>query len=200
MKYFLLLFLLLPAASVAQQNWVLKKNENGIQVFMRELEGSPFKEIKVKTKCAGTLQRFKKLLLDVNNHKQWVYNTRESDLIKMISDNELIYYTEFHLPWPVSNRDLTCHLKLVTDSIPNVYFVQAHAVQGVMPPKDGKVRVVSSRSSWKVVSLDNRELDIEYSVRVDPAGSIPPWLVNLTAVTGPFHSFTNLREMLKTPQ
>ncbi|AHM59461.1 lipid-binding START domain-containing protein [Flammeovirgaceae bacterium 311] len=197
MKYFLLLLLLMPLSLFSQQNWVLKKDQNGIQVFMREVEGSPFKEVRVKMKCQGTLESFKKLVLDVDNHKKWVYNTKASDLIKPVSENEVYYYTEFHLPWPVSNRDLTCRIKMITDSIPDIYFIKANSVQGLIPPKDGKVRVVSSRSSWKVTSLDNRELDIEYSVRVDPAGSIPPWLVNLTGVTGPFNTFTNLKEMLK---
>ncbi len=191
-----MVLLLIPTALFAQQDWVLKKSKDGIQVFMKEVAGSPFKEVRVKLKCTGSLQKFQSLVLDVNNHKKWVYNTKESDLLKPISADEMVYYTEIFLPWPVSNRDLTCHLKLVKDSIPNTYFLKAHAVEGVLPPKDGRVRVTSSNSFWKVVQLENDALDIEYTIRVDPAGSIPPWLVNATAVTGPFNSFTNLKQLL----
>lgn len=192
------ILLLLSLSAFSQSgDWILKRDKEGIQVYMREVAESPFKGIRVRMRCEGTLQKFKTLLLDVNHHKDWVYSTEVAKVVQRPSENEVIYYTEFGLPWPVSNRDLNCRLRVITDSIPGIYFVKAHSVPGHVPPKEGIVRVKQSASYWTVVQTAENELQIEYTIQVDPGGSLPPWLVNLTAQDGPYISFSNLQSRLK---
>ncbi|MGK7390506.1 MAG: START domain-containing protein [Candidatus Cyclobacteriaceae bacterium M2_1C_046] len=194
-----LLFILLfcPLISFAQENWELKKEKDGIKVFMREIDRSPFKQIMVQLTCRSTLEQYQKMILDVSIHRQWVYSSNTLELIERVNKNELIYYTEFSLPWPASNRDVTTHLRLIKDSIPNTVFVKSKAVTGYAPLKYENVRITTSSALWKVERLNEEEIQIQYILTLDPAGSLPPWVVNLTATKGPFNSFSSLKEILE---
>lgn len=196
MKHLLIILIFLPLVSFAQKDWELKKYQNDIKVYVRGLEDSPLKEIMVKMKTPGTLKDIKELLLNVENHKDWVYNTKEAYIVKKVSPNEVIYYTEVHLPWPVSNRDVNAHMRVKADSIPNVLFVKANSITGTVKPKSGVVRVTNSRSQWKITQTDKNELLLEYVTQMDPGGNIPPWFVNATAINGPYYSFSRLKELL----
>lgn len=181
----------------SQDKWELRKDKEGVKVFMREIERSPFKQIMVQLKCRSTLDQYERLILDINKHRKWVYSSNILELIEKVNEHELIYYTEFSLPWPASNRDVTTHLRLIKDSIPNTLFVKSHAVSGYAPLKDENVRITSSSSFWEVMRINENEIRIQYILTLDPAGSLPPWVVNLTATKGPYNSFSSLKEMLE---
>ena len=193
---YILLFLLFPGISFAQHKWVLEKNTKDIQVYVRDIEGSSFQEVMVKMQCKGTLAELKNVLMDIDQYEDWVYNTKESKVLKKLNHNEVIYYTEFHIPWPADNRDLVAHVTFVTDSIPNIYFINSKAVTTNHPEKSGVVRIINSRTTWKIIQSNPDQLDIEYIIRVDPGGSLPAWVVNMSNITGPYNSFVNLKELL----
>ena len=82
-KLQLFIFLsLLSSFCFAQEKWDLKKNENGIAVYTRKLNTGKFKEIRVICEFNGTMAQLTKVLQNVNHHKDWVYNTKVSYLIK----------------------------------------------------------------------------------------------------------------------
>jgi hypothetical protein len=41
---------------------------------------------------------------------------------------------------------------------------------------------------------------VQYELRVDPAGSLPAWLVNMLSSKGPYESFLNLKTQLLKPK
>lgn len=198
-QVFLLIFLFwFPGllTTYAQGNWELKKNENGIEVYTRQLATGKLKEIRVVCELDATLPGLISVLQDVNNHKNWVYSTRTSRLIKKINAQTLVYYTESDMPWPVTDRDLAVELYINPVPENQQYTIQAKSVPEYIPAKPNLVRVPYSLALWKIIPADNK-LKIDYTFSVDPGGSIPAWLVNTTAAIGPYNSFVKLREVLK---
>src|SRR4051794_6022942 len=110
LNVFCILFML---PSFSQNDWELKKQKNGITVFTRDIESSRFKAIKVEAVLNGKLNRLDSIVRDVKNHKQWIYSTKSAHPVKYIGNNEIIYYEETSLPWPVKNRDVVIDMKLV---------------------------------------------------------------------------------------
>lgn len=190
--------LLISSASYSQGNWQLKKDSDGIKVYVREVEGSDFKEIKVTLTCRSTLNEFKELITDINNHKRWMSNINSLQPINRINQNELQYYVEISLPWPASNRDVNVHLKVISDSILNTIYVVSTSIEDGIPVNREIVRVPFFKTLWEVMALNDQEIKINYLIQLDPGGSLTPWLVNLTAVTGPFNSFYNLKNILES--
>jgi hypothetical protein len=113
----LVLFSLSASAAMGQYNWKLSKDQGGIKVYQSEVSHSKFKNIKVECTLEGTYDKLMSVLNDVANQKNWVYNNISSSILRRISANELYYYSETHLPWPMTNRDAIVHLKMDKDSL-----------------------------------------------------------------------------------
>jgi hypothetical protein len=185
--------------SYAQKEWILKDEKDSISVFTRNLPDSKFKAIKVKCVLTATLSQFVAILLDVGAATQWVYNTKSAVLVKQVSPWELYYYSEVNIPWPLSNRDFVSHLTVVQDPHDRVVTVNGPTVADYVPEHKGVVRVTHAEGTWIITPLGKTRIKIEYTLRTDPGGNIPTWLVNLFVTKGPLESFQHLKAILQKP-
>jgi hypothetical protein len=179
------------------QNWELSRDENGIKVYKANSDSSRFKIIKVEALMSGTLQKLINVLKDVDNNKNWVYNTIHSYLVRNINENEFLYYAETHLPWPISNRDMVIRMHFGLDSVNKTLLVTATGEPDSLPGVNGKVRVRKFKGRWEVSSVGVNEIRILYFLELDPGGNLGAGLSNLFVAKGPFETFNNLSGMLK---
>jgi hypothetical protein len=194
---FLLFGLLLSGFAFPQKDWTLVSNENWIQIYKSDMSGSSYKRIKVECTIDGNLDKLTRILNDVNNHRNWIYNTKHSYILKKISSNEYYYYTETTLPWPMQNRDAVVHIKFQRDAANQTLNIAAEGHPDYMPEVSGKVRVQRSANTWQVTVPAPNKLHIVYIFEAEPGGHIPPWLVNTFVNKGPYESFRKLAELLK---
>src|SRR5258705_13227463 len=195
--YSLLLCLIFASGATAQYNWKLSKEKDGIKVYESEAKHSNYKSIKVECTLEGTVDKLIAVLNDVTHQKDWVYNNKNSYVIKRVSPYELYYYAETSLPWPMSNRDAVVHLQMNKDSDNRSLHVTANSVAGFVPEKSGKVRVPRSSISWNVSMPTARTINITYVFEAEPGGNLPAWLTNMFADKGPYESFKKLAQILK---
>jgi hypothetical protein len=194
------LFLLFKITRVsAQTNWELKNEKSGIKVYTSTVTDSKFKAIKVDCEVKATLSEIVKVLLDIKNGPEWLYHTKSCTLIKQVSPDELYYYSEINIPWPVQNRDFVAHLNVHQNPETKVVTIDGPAVPGFVPVKSGIVRVQSSKSLWVITPLTKERIKVVYTLQLDPGGNLPAWLVNLFAAKGPMKSFQGLLLQLKKP-
>src|SRR3954471_3761896 len=92
--------MLFPLFCKGQEDWKLKQNKEGIEIYTKPLENSHLKGIKVKCALPVTLSQLVTVIMDVNTAAEWVYSTKSSTLVKKVSAAELYYYSEVNLPWP----------------------------------------------------------------------------------------------------
>jgi hypothetical protein len=117
----LILLCLLFQTSVKSQNeWALKKDKNGIKVFSKKSDKFKFDQLKVECVLDGRISQLAAVLLDVNNHYQWVYKTSKSQLLKEESASQELYYSEIDCPWPFENRDLVIRMSIVQNTFTKV--------------------------------------------------------------------------------
>jgi len=195
----LVLFSTFASAAIGQYNWKLSKDEDGIKVYQSEVKHSKFKSIKVECTLDGTYDKLMSILNDVTNQKNWVYNNKNSSILQMISPNDFYYYSETHLPWPMTNRDAIIHLKMNKDSLNRFLKISAVSIPGYAPEKSGMVRVPRSDISWYVTMPSAKTISIVYIFDAEPGGSLPAWVVNMFTDKGPYESFKKLSELLKRP-
>jgi hypothetical protein len=195
--FFLLLGLFPSVPVFSQGDWTLVNNEKWIQIYKSGMSNSNYKRIKVECTLDGTLDKLVKVLNDVSNHKNWIYNTKQSYIVKRISTTEYYYYTETTLPWPMQNRDAVVHIKFQRDAANETLSIAAAGEPDYLPEVSGKVRVPRSANSWKVTVPALNKLHIVYIFEAEPGGGLPPWLVNTFVNKGPYESFRKLSELLK---
>ncbi len=193
-------FLLFQFSATCQEDWNLKKDKNGIQVFTRKSKLFKFDEIKVEATLNGNLSQLAAVLLDVNDHPTWVYKTIEAKLLKTVSPSEIYYYTQVECPWPFENRDLAVHMTISQNPATKLLTMEMKHAADAVPEKKGLVRVKYSTVTWLVTPINNKQIKIDYQIEVNPSGSLPAWLLNMFISKGPYQSFMNLRERILLPQ
>jgi hypothetical protein len=195
----LIAFLTFSPALPAQDDWALKLNKDGIKVYTKNLENSPYKAIKTVCFMQSSLARLTAVLLDINNSADWVYSTKKCVLLKQFSPADLVYYSEIEVPWPVNNRDFVVRLKVTQDEKTRAVTILGENKPAFVPENKNIVRIQRSYSKWIITPAPGGQLKIEYLLEVDPGGAIPAWLINMFATKGPFETFRNLRTQVRKP-
>jgi hypothetical protein len=194
----LLLVLVLNSAS-AQNDWKLNTEKDGIKVYTGMVPDSKVKAIKVECDLSATPSQLVALVMDVTTAPDWVYHVKSAKLVKQVSSAELYYYSEVSLPWPAANRDFVAHLIASQDPATKVVTIDGPAVPGFVPVKKGIVRIDHSFGKWVITPTGPDQLHVEYSIHVDPGGSLPAWLVNIFATDAPLQIFRSLKTQLQKP-
>jgi len=202
MKKLLLLplFLFLIQVNVfGQSDWKLSTQKDGVKVYTLNLPDSKFKAIKVECEIDATQSQLVALLMDVNTSADWVYHTKSCTLIKQVSPSELYYYSEVNLPWPAANRDFVAHLIVSQNPETKVVVIDGPAVNGMVPVKNGIVRITNSTGKWTITPDGIDKVKVEYTLHVEPGGSIPAWMANMFATQGPLEIFKKLKVEIQKP-
>lgn len=106
-------------------------------------------------------------------------------------------YSEVSLPWPAANRDFVAHLIVTQNPDTKVITIDGPAVAGFIPVKEGIVRIIDSKGKWIITPIGTNQIKVEYSIHVDPGGSLPSWLVNMFATEGPLKIFAGIKVQLQ---
>jgi len=193
----LISFIFMAQLAVSQPEWHLKKDNNSIKVYTGSADTSRFNSIKVECTLDGTCDRLISILKDVGNHKKWVYATKTSYQIKAVSENEQVYYAETSLPWPFDNRDVIIRMQIIPGRQANECTIITLGEPETLPANKGIVRIPYFNARYEVQGAGNNKIKIIYYLKSDPGGKLPPWLVNMFSVKGPYETFSNLASLLK---
>ncbi len=196
-RFFAFLIVLVFTLTVAraQDNWELRRNENGITIYSQRRD--KIVQLRLLTEFNATAAALEAQLQNINNYVNWVYGNKRSGIIKKINNNDIIYFTEAHLPWPIQDRDLVVELNIKPATATEPLIITAKSIDGILPPKKHFIRVPYSLATWRVIPEQGNKIKIDYTFSLDPGGSIPGWLVNMTIAKGPYESFLKLGEILK---
>jgi hypothetical protein len=194
---FLIPLLAVHEQAMAQNDCVLKKDQDKIKVYSCKVEDSKFKTVRAEFELNASIDEYLAIVTDVGNYKEWHYRVVNPRLLNKISDTELIYYTQVSAPWPVSNRDLILRQKLERNTSTKALTVTLESMADYLPTTKNVVRVPASYSKMTLTPIGNSKLKVEYFIEVDPGGQMPAWVVNLVSTQAPYETFKNLMDRLE---
>lgn len=176
---------------------VLKKDADGILVYTCKSESERFKSLKATfTIFNTTIEELVSLLKKTEDYTTWQYNMTSAELLKQVSNDTMIVRTEIEAPWPVDNRELIVQYSFAQNQRDKKLKVISKTVPFEYPANDDVVRVPFSHAEWDVVAVGNT-LQVTYTMKIDPGGSVPAWLVNMSMAEGPYISFNKLKNLLE---
>ena len=193
------LFLIVLGATffcIPNDDWQLKKNENSIAIYTRNSEHSAFKELKAVTNLKTSLSSIVALLTNFETYPAWVYRCGKSSTLKTINEKEWIHYQTMLAPWPANNRDFVVNIKVEQNQVTKVVTIKSYSMATLIPLVPSYVRIKNINASWILTPRKDGTVEIVYQLLVDPAGSIPAWIVNMAIVDGPFETMSNMNEMI----
>lgn len=177
-------------------NWELKKVENGITIYTRATETSAYKELKAVFQIKSSMSSIIAILNDVEAYPEWVFRCQTSKVLKKNSDQQLIRYQTIVAPWPVDNRDVVVEVKTYQDPKTKIVYQKVNALPDYSPQLKNHVRIREFRATWTLKPLKNGVVEVEYELLVNPAGSIPAWIVNMALVDGPYETSVKMKERI----
>lgn len=190
-------FVLLALQGSSEPECALKRDEDGIKVFTCKSEGEKLKSLKAEFILHDvSLDELEKKLLDVKGYTSWQYNMIEADILMKSSDQEIIYRTVVHAPWPVEDRELVVKYTSTKDAARQTMDIVIQSVPYDYPKSKDLVRIPASYGIWHI-EVQGKNLKVDYALRIDPGGSVPAWLVNIAMADGPHHSFRNLKKQIE---
>lgn len=192
-----LLFCGVTLFAQSENQWKLRKNQDGITVHTRASDSSDFRQLRMNVQIKTTLSTVVAIFKNVPGYLDWVYSCSKSEVLKSSTAHEQTYYSESESPWPVSNRDVVMHSVVEQDTSTLVVTSTSKSLLGLKPEVDGNIRVTTLVSMWTLKPLGDGIIDITYFLSMDPGGWVPAWLMNMTIAVGPFKTLVNLKEEVK---
>ena len=180
----------------AQNIWTLQKEKDGIKIYNRRATSSPFNDVRVEVDLPGNIEQLAVILLDVNKYTEWAYATRKSELVKQLGPDKLIYYSEIEVPWPATDRYFYAGFELKRDPAGNTMQVISSNISYEGPAPKDLVKVPYSKGSWNITQVSKKFIHVQYTLELDPGGSLPAWVINLFSSKGPLETFENIRKKM----
>ena len=138
------------------------------------------------------------LLYDVDVATEWVWKTKEMKVIKELSEDEgRIVYQLVSAPWPVSDREIITLSQGYLDPDTSEVYIKLECMADYLPLNDKYVRVPQLEGAWNIIPLSANQCRVVFRLHIEPGGEIPSWLANIAVIDTPYHTLTNLREMVK---
>lgn len=177
----------------AQADWELKKDKDGIKVYLRDVEGSDIQEYKAVAILEGKISSFIAVMKDVNAYPELYKHTKE---VKLISENDTfhVHYMATNTPWPVKDRDAVYSSTYSQHYNTKLVRIDMKIEQGYMEPNDDYVRMDKADGFWLFDQVDPNRVEVVYQMHAEPGGSIPNWVVNMFLVDTPIEDIEMLQE------
>jgi len=189
-------FLSINANSSFAQKWELKKKNNGISVFTRQIEGSNAIEFMATVTVNAPKSVMTSILRNVDDYSEWMSSSfTKINKVTAVNSNEWYVYYEASIPWPFENRDIVMHVK--TSENGGADMLKLTSTPSHVSEKDGIVRVKEAEGQWTFVATADGKTCVTYQFYGDPETSVPAWLMDKMVVEGSYTTMANLKKFAK---
>ncbi len=179
-----------------QYDWKLKRDRNGIQVYLSKVAGSKFRAIYSVMEIEAQTSSLVALVMDLPNCKNWAAMCKEARTEERLSDTESYVYTRNDVPFPVRDRDVVARVRWEYDAQTGRVSMYSKATKGRFPKQKGVIRVEDAVTHWHFIPLENSKVRVESYAHIDPNGATPAWLTNMLMVDSPFKTMRQMRKIL----
>ncbi|MCG8579589.1 MAG: hypothetical protein MI866_06720, partial [Bacteroidales bacterium] len=105
----------LYTVKVEANEWQLKKDKNGIQVYTKQKTNSDIYMYKVVTSVAADPDQVYRQVVDFAGNLKHMELVDSLNFLEHKDDQLYRNYMHFNMPWPVKNRDMVVEMLVVKD-------------------------------------------------------------------------------------
>lgn len=194
----MVLLFVLNTLAVSASEWQPEIKKNGIDAYSRVVEGTDILEIRAITVVDARMEVIAEVLRDIPANVEWRPKCVECRLLERHNRNAMTTYTRIDLPWPVSDRDVVIKADTSINLNTGRVVVSLGSVDHYKaPPPDGNVRITEFFSQYYLEYINREQTGIIFTTRVNPAGSIPTFLVNMFNKRFAYEEMLGLTNMVK---
>ncbi len=187
----LLLVMVLLSPLGQADDWNLAYDREGIRVYLSGVADSPYQQFRGVSTIKASVRTLVDLQENLRVACKWLYACAQMRLVEVDGDSTWVYLTT-DLPWPTLPRDMI--LKVSTERLDDGTLIRhLQAEPAKLPEEPGLIRVQHLSGAWIMKPLGERETEVTYQLKADPAGDVPGWLANRFVVDAPVVTLRTLR-------
>jgi hypothetical protein len=177
--------------------WKLVRDKKGIRVYERKVPGKTVKEFKGVTRVTAKMDPFVALLLDPHACDLGDDGCYEPTTLQKVDEQHggTGYYSfKWKYPFQFQPREYVVKTTFSQDPRTKEVFETVEAAPDKLPANDCCVRITHMRNTWRLMPLQNGQIQVEYVVDA-PGGGFFPYLLDNAGGAGYMHYI--LRNMPK---
>jgi hypothetical protein len=178
--------------------WEKIRDEDGIVVHRKEVEGSPLVAFRGEGVIDAPIARVAIVQMDLEHAPEWIDRLVEARVLEVRSDAEYVTYSHVGAPVVVSDRDFV-NRATIEFAPPDRIKFNLQSVDDPPGPKTSYVRGKLLHSSFELTALDPSHTRIVCEIHADPRGSLPKWVVNLFQKGWAYKTIMQLRKQVTRP-
>lgn len=182
----------------AGPRWELVEEDEGIKVWGLEIPDQDLPGFRGVTMVNATIDELLEVLLDIDKHVEWMWNSTQSRMLKQLSDTRAVIYNMINAPWPVKDRDmvLDSDYRFTPDhKALTIRFNQTDLVKVPVPRR--VIRVPRLSGFYRFWSESPTRTNVLYQVEVDIGGNVPNFSAKRYARKLPYETLKALRERVE---
>ncbi len=187
--------ILISSLGFAADGWQLDKDADDIQLYTKESETSPLKQVKVVTQVKSSLSALVSFLSDQSGFPEWMDKVSKVEKLKDISAQETLTYTVIDSPWPEQDRDGVWYSKWEQNPESLVVTKQVTSEPQYVGEDDRMIRTQSYEAKWVLTPKDGGVVEVAYISDFDPGGNVQGWLLDMFNYEMPYNTMKNLKQV-----
>lgn len=182
-----------------QDDWVFRKEVDGIKAYTQKHDWSKFDEYRIETTIDGTLPAILAVFKDFD-----VYPVLFDGFDKIVNHvneyDEYINYITIKTPFPARNRDGVYVNKLSYDTQQKILHVDISCSEEYYDKESTYVQIKNCNGFWDIKDIGNDKLKIVHQFVMDPGGNVPAFIINMQTVKNPLKTITTLKKLILKPE
>ncbi|MCK5689594.1 hypothetical protein KAI87_10015 [Myxococcota bacterium] len=183
--------------------WEVVKDELGIKVFHRSVDGADYKEFKGEATVSASIPALVALIKDVKACSKWQHKCGK---MTVLSPDYSFQLTD--LPWPLTDRYAVFHTRFLPAADGQSFTIEVENIKPSKLPSNLRSKVPTyidlvhmkkADGFWKFTKVNAAITKVVYQMRLDP-GSLPSAMVNAGLVDKPFLSLKGMKKIVREPK
>ena len=188
--------------------WEMFDEEDGIRMFRRSVPGSSVVALRGEGFVEAPIARVASVLADRKRSTEWIDRLVKTKVLEQINETESINWNHIKTPTPLKDRDFVFKSVITTDPAQKkVVFSYYSVTHKGAPVTDDYVRGSFKGGKFELTMATRTNKDgtktrgtiVNAEVEVDPAGSVPTFIVNMVQKSWPHKTLTALRKQVAKP-
>lgn len=174
--------------------WALQRERDGIRIWTMREEGKAIDSYKAEITLAATVPDVLARLTNIEDFARWAPDIRDAYAL----DEPRTSYVAYAMPFPVRDRDMAQRYE-VEDGEDGTITLRISPQPNSVPPQARRVRVRDAELVWQLVpQAGGAQTHLRGIGYTDPEGGVPPFIINMLLVEGPFRTLKALRHEVES--
>jgi hypothetical protein len=187
-------------ASLDAADWTLMGRRDGIEIYRRDMPGSPLVVFKGEGTIEAPVWKIASILLDTKRAPEWADSLKESRVVKRLGPSEYEEYNHLGMPLILKDRDFLSDVAIQVSNEQKTFSLAYKPTNDRDVPRTHYVRGEIEYGLFEVTSLEpGRRSRLRAEIQVDPKGAIPVWVVNFFQKSWPLNTFQGIRSQAAKP-